>query len=103
MIMRSIPPASAHFALRPVPAPPPMIGCPSEIFFRKVSRICLRDKEKLDDITLASGPNQFEKSLRGRLRETRIVDVLLADLDAHLGASGQTGTKRAEERLVRLR
>ncbi len=34
MMIRSIPPASAHLALRPVPAPPPMIGRPSAILRR---------------------------------------------------------------------
>jgi hypothetical protein len=29
MMMRSIPPISAHFAEMPVPAPPPTIGLPA--------------------------------------------------------------------------
>ena len=33
--MRSMPPASSHFAERPVPAPPPMIGSPRRIIARK--------------------------------------------------------------------
>ena len=37
MTMRSIPPSSSHLADRPFPAPPPIIGCPSEIFFRNFS------------------------------------------------------------------
>ena len=38
--MRSMPPASSHLALIPVPAPPPMIGRPSAIFRCRRSRIC---------------------------------------------------------------
>ena len=35
MMMRSMPPASAHLALMPVPAPPPMIGLPAATWARK--------------------------------------------------------------------
>src|SRR6516225_2420098 len=35
--MRSMPPASSHFAERPVPAPPPMIGWPRATMSRKRS------------------------------------------------------------------
>ena len=34
MMIRSLPPASAHFAERPVPAPAPMIGLPAAIWAR---------------------------------------------------------------------
>src|SRR5678809_1704238 len=38
MTMRSMPPASSHFADRPVPAPPPISGRPAAILARKRSR-----------------------------------------------------------------
>src|SRR5215218_1758968 len=38
MTMRSMPPASSHFAERPVPAPPPISGRPAAILARKRSR-----------------------------------------------------------------
>src|SRR5262249_14187031 len=42
MMIKSMPPASAHLALSPVPAPPPMIGRPSVTLRRKASRIWVR-------------------------------------------------------------
>src|SRR5262249_39543364 len=44
MMIRSIPPASAHLALMPVPAPPPMIGLPAATWARRRSRHCWRVK-----------------------------------------------------------
>src|SRR5262245_35065236 len=38
MMMRSMPPISAHLALMPVPAPPPMIGLPAATWARRCSR-----------------------------------------------------------------
>src|SRR5438132_13265565 len=35
MMMRSMPPASAHLALMPVPAPPPMIALPAATWARR--------------------------------------------------------------------
>src|SRR5262249_15009766 len=45
MMIRSMPPASAHLALRPVPAPPPMIGLPAATWARSRSRHCSRVKK----------------------------------------------------------
>ena len=39
MTMRSMPPASSHFAESPVPAPPPMIGSPRRIMARNFLRL----------------------------------------------------------------
>src|SRR5579883_2022168 len=44
MIIRSTPPASAHFADRPVPAPPPRMGRPAATCDRKRLRHSVRDK-----------------------------------------------------------
>src|SRR6516164_6872519 len=38
MMIRSMPPASAHLADRPVPAPPPMMGRPAATWARRRSR-----------------------------------------------------------------
>src|SRR5579875_3099598 len=38
MIIRSMPPASAHLADKPVPAPPPMIGLPAATWPRRRCR-----------------------------------------------------------------
>src|SRR5271163_1323927 len=43
MTIRSIPPASSHLALIPVPAPPPMTGRPAATFLRSRSMIVARD------------------------------------------------------------
>ena len=42
MTMRSMPPASSHFAERPVPAPPPMMGLPAAMRAWKRLRISAR-------------------------------------------------------------
>jgi hypothetical protein len=42
MTIRSMPPASSHFADRPVPAPPPMIGCRSAIICLNLLRMSWR-------------------------------------------------------------
>src|SRR5882757_3371784 len=42
MTMRSIPPASSHLAESPLPAPPPMIGCPRRIIAWNFLRMSLR-------------------------------------------------------------
>src|SRR5205085_759142 len=41
-MIRSMPPASAHLALSPVPAPPPMIGRPAATWARRRCRHCSR-------------------------------------------------------------
>src|SRR4051812_44417968 len=42
---RSMPPASAHLALIPVPAPPPMIGLPAATWARSRLRHSSREKK----------------------------------------------------------
>src|SRR5712692_5580251 len=44
-MMRSMPPASAHLALMPVPAPPPMIGRPAATWARRRCRHSSRVKK----------------------------------------------------------
>src|SRR4051812_8190068 len=60
MMIRSIPPASAHLALRPVPAPPPMIGRPSATLRRNRSRISARVLPCIERVT----PGREGRSLR---------------------------------------
>src|SRR5262249_37274372 len=89
MMIRSIPPASAHLALRPVPAPPPMIGTPWATFRRNLSSISLRD---IWHIAASGGRNpaeQAEQVSRGRGRERGVVDVLVPRLDPHPGVPGE--------------
>src|SRR5262249_55974703 len=43
MTIRSMPPASAHLADRPVPAPPPTIGRPAATWARRRSRMAWRE------------------------------------------------------------
>ena len=45
MMMRSMPPASAHLAQMPVPAPPPMIGRPAATWARSRARHSSRVKK----------------------------------------------------------
>src|SRR5688572_16214653 len=53
MTMRSMPPASSALAERPVPAPPPTIGCPLKTFSRSLSRICARGIAAMTPPTVA--------------------------------------------------
>src|SRR5262249_33376037 len=56
MMIRSMPPASAHLALMPVPAPPPIIGLPAATWARRRSRHCSRVKKLMgSSLTLPVG------------------------------------------------
>src|SRR5438876_4012682 len=58
-MIRSIPPASAHLALRPVPAPPPTTGRPAATWARSRWRHCSRVKKLMDVrllVALIHGP-----------------------------------------------
>ena len=55
MMMRSMPPASAHLALMPVPAPPPMIGLPAAIWARRRARHASRVKKLMPTESLVAG------------------------------------------------
>src|ERR1700720_3851252 len=73
MTMRSMPPASSHFAERPVPAPPPMMGSQRATMARNFSVNFLRA------ILGLSAPRFFyavQEFLRHRRGEGRFVDVL---------------------------
>src|SRR5262249_13361537 len=61
MMIRSMPPASAHLALMPVPAPPPMIGRPADTWERSRCKHWSRVKK----LMLASrGLGIFEEQRR---------------------------------------
>ena len=78
MISRSMPPASAHLALRPVPAPPPMIGRPSAIFLRNDARISLRDGWNMIASSSRRATQQGQQRIGGGRPECRVVDVFVA-------------------------
>src|ERR1700742_2629234 len=80
MTIRSMPPASSHFAERPVPAPPPTIGRPLAIMPRNFSRMSLRAI-----LGIASAPvavDEVEKGLHQRRCEAGIVEVIGQPQDA---------------------
>ena len=69
MMIRSAPPASAHFAERPVPAPAPMIGLPAvDLRPQPRERLVARHVTCLDQLVQPVGH---------RGRERGVVDVLL--------------------------
>src|SRR5215813_15317827 len=74
MTMRSIPPASSHFAERPVPAPPPTIGSPRAIMPRNFSRMALR---AIRGIALLPTPlaRDLQEVFNQRLGKCGVVDV----------------------------
>src|SRR5579859_957781 len=110
MMIRSIPPASAHLALRPVPAPPPMIGRPSDTFLRKRARISVRlmtDIATLDSRRVTEAEqrgarrrlagrllHQLKQRHRSRVGEVRVVDMFVAE-DELCAASGRKGLTHA--------
>ena len=91
MMIRSQPPASAHFADRPVPAPAPMIGRPASICGAQ-PRECLGPGHARDHLV---------QPVRHRVGEGGVVDVEveLVQLDVVADAFTDGG----EERLVRGR
>src|SRR3954452_20274980 len=104
MMIRSIPPASAHFALRPVPAPPPMIGSPASILRRKPSRISLRVRWNMRSFALSGNGmgQELEQEGRGGVGERLVVDVLVARDEPDMGMTGKPPLQRLEERPVGL-
>src|SRR5262249_17962589 len=73
MTIRSMPPASSHFAERPVPAPPPMMGSPRWIMAWNFSINFLRS------ILAISAPrllHDLEEILGQRLGEGRVVHIV---------------------------
>src|SRR6516164_3606647 len=105
MMIRSIPPASAHLALKPVPAPPPISGAPVATFLRNPSRISLRDRWYMVAFPASSRGRceQREQLGHGGVGECRVVDMLVADDDAGPGVSGQPAGQGPEKRGVRRR
>src|SRR4029078_6768322 len=85
MMIRSMPPASAHFALMPGPAPPPMIGLPEASCVRKRCRHSSRVK-KLKKLALphAEDPNfrqlRFHLEIRSERRLEEYANSVFARL-----------------------
>src|SRR5215831_5638997 len=101
MTMRSIPPASSHFAERPVPAPPPTIGCPLAIMPRNFSTMSLRAI-----LGMGSAPvpiDELEEGLHQGRREARVVEVIGQPDDAAAIVLPDRGLERLEEGGVRRR
>src|SRR6516164_6207829 len=102
MTMRSMPPASSHFAERPVPAPPPISGRPAAILAPKRSR----------SAALAMrGMGASCRSLRGARRdvvpsgdegvgERLVVDVQRQSHQLLVAAGAKARLDRGEERTV---
>src|SRR5437763_8392610 len=67
MIKRSMPPASAHLALMPVPAPPPRIGLPAATWARRRFRHSSRLKRLMRSLLLSP---EMLRVLYRRMRRT---------------------------------
>src|SRR6185295_13111498 len=99
MTMRSMPPASSHFADRPVPAPPPISGRPAAILARKRARSsCLAMR----------GMRPLRRSPRGargdlapggdeRVGERLVVDVQRQPHELLVAAAAKARLDRGEE------
>src|SRR4051794_12455201 len=95
MTMRSMPPASSHFAERPVPAPPPMIGSPRAAMAWNFSSSFLRAILGMSASRLF---DHFKQILRQRLGEGRVVDVVRQPDEAAARARPHRGLQRLEQR-----
>jgi len=95
---RSIPPASARLALRPVPAPPPISGSPAAILRRNRSRILLRVRENIASCPICVSVHHLQEGPRRRVGEGRVVDMRVAAREADPGRRGQTVGQRREQR-----
>src|SRR6516225_1619115 len=91
MMIRSMPPASAHLALMPVPAPPPMIGLPAATWARRRLRHSSRVK-KLMARSQGSG-------VRGQWRYDAAYCIVFFTMPILL--PGTLDTKGAEYQFVR--
>src|SRR3954453_11647513 len=87
MMIRSAPPASAHLAESPVPAPAPMIGFPAST--------CPRRRASASALVI----HHLMEPVRHRVRERRVVDVEIELVQ--LDVVAEVLPQRREERLVR--
>src|SRR6516164_2354285 len=98
-MMRSMPPASAHLALMPVPAPPPMIGLPAATWARNRSRHCSRvNMETPGEIVVRgiSWPTWMRIKQHGRHGNRQVKGISMAVL-----LIGTLDTKGSEYQFVR--
>src|SRR5438552_2231707 len=73
MMIRSMPPASAHLALMPVPAPPPMIGLPAATWARSRRRHSSRVKKLIRQSSANLRAEVVGEAL-AQPRQARVVD-----------------------------
>src|SRR6476646_5110703 len=86
MMIRSAPPASAHFAESPVPAPAPMIGLPAST--------CARRRASASALVM----DHLVEAIRHRVGECGVVDVEVELVQ--LDVLAEVLAQRREERLV---
>src|SRR5438270_684172 len=106
MMMRSMPPASAHLALMPVPAPPPMIGLPAAICARSRCKHCSRVK-KLMKVPQAAKPGNrpvgnHYRSLRHQLSCGHASRQTTMNQSSSIFCLGALDRARMLDRLYRL-
>ena len=95
MMIRSAPPASAHLAERPVPAPAPMIGLPAvDLGAQPRQRLVARHRAALGSSSCAAGPPS-RRANAGSL--TSSVELV------HLDVGAERLAEAAEQRRVRRR
>src|SRR6478735_9769981 len=104
MTMRSMPPASSHFADRPVPAPPPISGRSAAILARKRSRsvfLAMRGIRAGEQCGLGAR-RDFAPGGDQRLDEGVVVDVIRQAKELPLGAGAKSFFERREQRTIGL-
>src|SRR5678816_293528 len=105
MTMRSMPPASSHFADKPVPAPPPISGRPAAILARKrSSSVFLAMRGIRAGERCGWGVRRdFAPRSDQRLDEGVVVDVIRQANELALGAGSESFFERREQRPIGFR
>src|SRR6516164_9294854 len=96
--MRSMPPASSHFAESPVPAPPPMIGWPRRTMSRNRSINMCRSTRGMSGLG-----SYFQEMVGKRFGERLVIDGEGQPQELAVRGRAERRFEGGEQRLVRLR
>src|SRR6187549_3329483 len=105
MTIRSMPPASSHFADRPVPAPPPISGRPAAILARKRSSSVFLAMRGMGAGERWGFGARRDVAPGGdeRLDERIVVDVVRQANELALGGGSESFLERREQGAIGLR
>src|SRR5208283_3327356 len=99
MTIRSMPPASSHFADRPVPAPPPMIGMRRRFMSWNFSKSAPLSKPDISNPPVSSRHDRAE-NLDHAIGKDAVVDIAVHPFDPARRRGLDRPLYRAEQSLV---